>query len=138
MEDVDRLFECFKCGFSPPRKLSFLDPPPLFLPFLENLWKPKQNLNHPFAWLGFLYLKSCINDSERHVSCPFSESAFRERKSKLKHGSSNYVVSTPSASGILSPGSAGKTHEIPTHVPIEKVHTLLCFYLVLYYSQSYY
>jgi hypothetical protein len=24
MDDVDRLFECFKCGFSPPRKLSFL------------------------------------------------------------------------------------------------------------------
>lgn len=22
MDDVDRLFECFKCGISPPRKLS--------------------------------------------------------------------------------------------------------------------
>ncbi|KAG7981424.1 hypothetical protein I3843_05G233600 [Carya illinoinensis] len=61
MEDVDRLFECFKCGFSPP------------------------------------------------------QSAFRERKrrkSKLKHGS------TPSPSGILSPGSAGKIHEIPTHLQL--------------------
>ncbi|KAG6715462.1 hypothetical protein I3842_05G254500 [Carya illinoinensis] len=61
MEEVDRLFECFKCGFSPP------------------------------------------------------QSAFRERKrrkSKLKHGSS------PSPSGILSPGSAGKIHEIPTHLQL--------------------
>lgn len=61
MDDVDRLFECFKCGISPPRKLPLFLPPPPCLATENSKSKTKKiksftRLTMSFIWevkLGF-------------------------------------------------------------------------------------
>ncbi|RVX01986.1 DNA-directed primase/polymerase protein [Vitis vinifera] len=103
MDDVDRLFQCFKCGVSPPSTLSTslcIDRYDRFM-----VGSPRQPMKHPLL----------VNYDPKKPS--WKKSAIRERKrnkEKLKQAGSTHVAST--YSDVQSPESAGERHQNANNV----------------------
>lgn len=107
MDDVDRLFQCFKCGISPPGQLSFF---------------PSLSLSVEIA------------NCQLNLMSSFSASAMRERKRRKKMLNPDNNTSPETCKSLQTSSLSGKRNQIDASPSLESLVCIInptcCLYFI--------